>query len=288
MQELTPEGRRLLQEFADRHAVTFDAVVTLLRALIAGNGSQAQFDHPDLGGMGQWSRGGMIMVGDIFNQGLKHRVDTLCNELANLLRSQPLLRAGSGSFQSQSQGSGDASLFVQGSNSSFGRWWPADLGDPSATGAQNEMRYAYFPHTRRLAIRLGGRVSVYDTGEHLITGCSQQQSGDQSLTFTSQLGLVRLADLPLVHAGEARSQDSVARIFSTPEPSQSPNSPMSPPRAPTTASAKAQSTISEDPRQSSGTTDILSTIDRLAQLRDKGALTEEEFVAAKSSLLSRL
>ncbi len=164
MQELTPEGRRLLQEFADRHAVTFDAVVTLLRALIAGNGSQAQFDHPDLGGMGQWSRGGMIMVGDIFNQGLKHRVDTLCNELANLLRSQPLLRAGSGSFQSQSQGSGDASLFVQGSNSSFGRWWPGDLGDPSATGAQNEMRYAYFPHTRRLAIRLGGRVSVYDTG----------------------------------------------------------------------------------------------------------------------------
>jgi hypothetical protein len=40
--------------------------------------------------MGQWSRGGMIMIGDMFNQGLKHRVDTLCKELAGFLSSQPL------------------------------------------------------------------------------------------------------------------------------------------------------------------------------------------------------
>jgi hypothetical protein len=29
----------------------------------------------------------MIMVGDMFNQGLKYRVDALCSELAGLLRS---------------------------------------------------------------------------------------------------------------------------------------------------------------------------------------------------------
>ena len=106
MQEITPEGQRILADVASRNGVSFDAVVTLLRALVAGNGSQAQFSHPDLGGMGQWSQGGMIMVGDMFNQGLKYRVDTLCNELANLLRSQPLFRHTGGSFQSQSQGSG--------------------------------------------------------------------------------------------------------------------------------------------------------------------------------------
>ena len=42
----------------------------MVRALMEGNGSQAQFSHPDLGGMGQWSQGGMIMVGDMFNEGL--------------------------------------------------------------------------------------------------------------------------------------------------------------------------------------------------------------------------
>ncbi|MEA2788303.1 MAG: hypothetical protein QOG73_709, partial [Acetobacteraceae bacterium] len=40
-----------------------------------------------------------------------------------------------------------------------------------------------------------GRVRVYDTGEHRIGGFSQQQSGSQSLTFTSQTGSIRLEDL---------------------------------------------------------------------------------------------
>jgi len=74
----------------------------LLGALEQGNGRQAQFNHPDLGGMGQWSQGGMIMVGDMFNQGLKYRVDALCNELAGLLRSQPLAEAEAGRFPPQS------------------------------------------------------------------------------------------------------------------------------------------------------------------------------------------
>ena len=30
------------------------------------------------------------------------------------------------------------------------KWWPADLGDPSTSGAQNDMRYAFFPDERRL------------------------------------------------------------------------------------------------------------------------------------------
>jgi hypothetical protein len=40
-----------------------------------------------------------------------------------------------------------------------------------------------------------GNVRVYDTGEHRIGGFSQQQSGSQSLSFSSQLGTVRLEDL---------------------------------------------------------------------------------------------
>ena len=67
--------------------------------------------------------GGMIMVGDMFNQGLKHRVDALCNELAGLLHSQPSLGA-VGQAQSQTQGGGGVSLFVAGSPSAS-QWWPA-------------------------------------------------------------------------------------------------------------------------------------------------------------------
>ena len=282
MQDLTPEGLRILEDVARRHAVSLDAVVTLLRALMEGNGSQAQFNHPDLGGMGQWSQGGMIMVGDMFNQGLKHRVDTLCSELARLLGGQTLLSANAGSFQSQSQsGSGGVSWFVPGSGASSRRWWPAELGDPASTGAQNELRYACFPGPRRLAIQQGGRVSVYDTGEHRITGFSQQQSGDQSLTFTSQFGLVRVADLPLVFPNGTQPEAPATSIFATPQPSPKPISPaVAPEVAPPTAAPK--------PAASPAVGDILTTIERLAELRQKNVLTEEEFAAKKSELLSRL
>src|SRR3954451_3762437 len=91
MQELTPEGQRTLQGIAERHGVSTDAALTLLRALVAGRGGMAQFNHPELGGMGQWSQGGMTMVGDMFNQGLRARVDALCTELASLLRTEPLI-----------------------------------------------------------------------------------------------------------------------------------------------------------------------------------------------------
>jgi hypothetical protein len=282
MQDLTPEGLRILEDVAARHAVSLDAVVTLLRALMEGNGSQAQFNHPDLGGMGQWSQGGMIMVGDMFNQGLKHRVDTLCNELARLLHAQPSFGATAGSFQSQSQsGGGGVSLFVPGYASSSSRWWPAELGDPASTGAQNDLRYAYFPGPRRLAIQLGGRVSVYDTGEHRITGFSQQQSGDQSLTFTSQFGLVRVADLPLVSPNSPQPENPSASPLAAPPPSPKPASPAA-------ATQVVAAPPAPKPAASSAPDDILTTIERLAELRQKNILTEEEFAAKKSELLSRL
>src|SRR3954452_7064731 len=191
MQELTPEGQHIIENIAQRHGVSVDAALTLLRALVAGQGTMAQFSHPDLGGMGQWSKGGMTMVGDMFNQGLRARVDALCTELASLLAAEPTL-VGAALSQSQSQsqsGSGSGvSLFIPGARAPSGAWWPAQLGSPSSVGAQKELRYAVFPAVHRLAIESGGRVIVYDTNDHLISGVSQQQSGDQSLTFTSQRG----------------------------------------------------------------------------------------------------
>ena len=54
MNNLTPDGLRLVNEIAARHGVGSEAALALLGALRDGNGAQAQFNHPDLGGMGQW------------------------------------------------------------------------------------------------------------------------------------------------------------------------------------------------------------------------------------------
>lgn len=99
-----------LDAIAARHGVGPDAVRHLLDALARGHGRMAQFNHPDLGGMGQWSAGGMTMIGDMFNSGLKARVVALCDELAPLATGE---NQGSGWGSSQSQGSGSGGSWNQ-------------------------------------------------------------------------------------------------------------------------------------------------------------------------------
>jgi hypothetical protein len=170
-----------------RHSVSADAVRTILRALRSGGGSMAQFSHADLGGMSQWTPG-MTMVGDMFNDGLKSKLDAVCTELAAYV-----VETSSNDHRDDSDHWVSYRSKKPGSN-----WWPASLGAPSAVGAQNDLEYAVFPDTHRLAIKDGGRIDIYDTGEHQIFGVGQSQSANRTLVFTSQDGLVRVADLPKV------------------------------------------------------------------------------------------
>jgi hypothetical protein len=271
MPKLTPEGERIVAGLAERYAIGVDAVKLMLDAVVRGGGSMAQFNIQELGGNGQWMRGGMTMVGDMFNNSLKATVDNLCYELSNLLASQPGIVAPVSQYQSQSQGSGGGaagdgvSLFVPQSPFQSGSWWPAGLGHPSSTGAQNSLRYAYFPGSHRLAIDYGGRVEVYDTLDHDIQGFGQQQSGDASLTFSSQRGVVRVDTLP-----RAGGEEEVAKAV--------PQTTASPPSAP----MPSQTAASED------SSSILALLEQLGQLKEKGILTEEEFAAKKTELLKRL
>jgi hypothetical protein len=268
MQKLTSEGQRIIDDLAQRYGVSTDAALNLLDAVMAGNGSMAQFNHPELGGSGQWMQGGMTMVGDIFNNALKFKVDGLCSELSQLLAQSSSFFAPA-SYQSQSQGgpqyaNPEVSLFVAGSQNS-NQWWPTDLGIPSTTGAQNAVRYAYFPAARRLAIEVNGQVTIYDTLNHQISGVSQQQSGDASVTFTSQFGLVSLSSLPVV----------------SPEPG-------APAVEPPTLTGEPPPSVTQDTASVAADEDILATIERLAKLHKKGILSEQEFTAKKVELLSRL
>src|SRR4051812_9616538 len=189
--------------------------MTMLQAVVNGNGTMAQFNQWELGGPGQWLLGGMTMVGDMFNHSLKAKVDNLCSELSRLLAQQPFVppAQASGSYShSQSQwqggspqpaggGSGEGGLFVAPAPGWSGSWWPGDLGQPNSSGGQNHIRYAYFAGPRRLAVEENGQVTVYDTLDHQIGGVSQQQDANSSLTFSSQYGTVNVASLPIVSGG---------------------------------------------------------------------------------------
>jgi hypothetical protein len=179
----------LVEQMAKKHAVSRGAVEVVLAALRSGGGRMAQFSHADFGGMSQWSPG-MSMVGDMFNTQLKAKLDALCSDIAAHLDSEDA------PAPDGRRAAGDGVSYRSPTPSVD--WWPAGLGRPGAVGAQNDLRYAVFPDTRRLVIDDHGTVSVFDTGSRQIFGAAQAQSADRTLTFTSQNGLVRIADLPRV------------------------------------------------------------------------------------------
>ena len=309
MPTLSAEGNQVVQSLAQRHGISPDAVTHMLIAVQNGNGTMAQFCHPEFGGSGQWMQGGMTMVSDLFNYQLKSRVDNLCSDIANELAKHQNVPF-SGSSQSQSQNGSSSQSQASGSigsqNSLFVpdptmNWWPSDLGSPAATGSQNNIRYAYFPNINRLAVTTGGEPWVYDTMNHNIGGFSQQQGYGGSITFTSQFGTVDLSTLPVVSKAGVLQQQPAPQRPNRQQPaaqqpvSQQPSFQQTQQPMPNQSSFAAQSTSTpqttsnmNDSDYGATEDDIIATLERLGSLRDKGYITEEEFTSKKQDLLNRL
>ena len=167
---------------AQKHGISESAVRHLAQAIVQGNGTQAQFNHPELGGSGQWMPR-MVMIGDMFNNKLKAKVESLCHELAAAYQDgqiKPLSTMQT--MQTQ--------------------WWSADLKKPSIAGEQNNLRYAYFPDEGRLIIEHNTQETMYNTSPHTITGVSQQQtSGHMMLVFQTQSGqMLTIQDFSIIQS----------------------------------------------------------------------------------------
>jgi hypothetical protein len=258
VRKLTSQGERAVTDLSTRYGVSTDAVRVMLEAVRAGNGTMAQFSHPELGGSGQWMAGGMTMVGDMFNYGLQATVSGLASELSSLLASTPV-------YEPAPDPSAGAPGPVHQAN--LDSWWPGELGWPGASGGQDDSRYAVFPQARRLAVQSGGGpVRVYDTLDHAIGGVQQQQGGlPGTLSFTSQHGTFTVQSLPLVSPAQPAPP--------APEPAADP-APAAPPERAAPAGTDADA--------------VLTALERLGDLHQRGVLTDQEFAAKKAELLSRL
>lgn len=289
MQNLTPVGQQIVNDLSSRYNLSQDAVIHMLNAVNNGAGTMAQFNCPELGGGGQWMAGGMTMVGDMFNYSLKNTVNNLCAELANALANNTI-------YTPPPAGSRNS-----------GNWWPSELGQPSSSGGQNNSRYALFPN--RLAVEVNGVLSVYDTLDHQIGGVSQQQGSNDSLVFNSQYGTISVSNLPLVSGANAPSNN---QNFIQPEPvnsgmqnngfqnngmqsmqNQSSQYQTQQPQQQEPQQAFEQAPPPAQPQQNPASSpsqggDVFQLIEKLANLRDMGAVTEEEYQNKKNDLLSRI
>ena len=259
---VSPEAEDAITDIAQRYGLSREAVLAMLFAVHTGGGTMAQFAIPELGGSGQWMRGGMTMVGNMFDNALKARVDALCGELSQLLATTKVFPA-----------SASATLRVH-------------LGQLVASRAR---RAELVRRAERRAIRsVPGHPAARDPGQRKhaglrhrrapIGGVQQHQGGAYgSVTFTSQLGTFDVSSLP-----ELGSQ----RVVETPSAAPTPEHPVEPAphvapqsQAPAPASAAG---ASGDPAS------IVAAIESLAGLHERGILTDEEFAAKKTELLGRL
>ena len=247
MQNLTDAGQQVVNDLSNRYNISPDAVMHMLVSVNNGAGSMAQFNCPELGGAGQWMSGGMTMVGDMFNQGLQATVSNLCGELSNALANTQM-------FSEVPAGTPGSS-----------EWWPAGLGAPFSSGGQNNTRYAVF--AGRLAVDVNGQVTLYDTLDHQIGGVSQQQGGNDSLSFSSQYGTIAVDSLPVVLSDGSTVQPQQSNNFIEPA---------------------APVEFVPEPVIDEGSNDVITLINKLAELNSAGVLTDEEFGAKKAELLERL
>jgi hypothetical protein len=288
MQALTAAANQAIASLSNRYGVSEDAVRTLLFAVSAGGGTMAQFYHVDLGGGGQWMRGGMTMVGDMFNSGLKSRVDGICSELSSLLATQTVFAP---LPQAESSGGGYGGY-------STNSWWPAELGSPSSSGGQNDSQYAYFPGSARLAVKQGGHVAIYDTLDHQIGGVQQQQGGSSgSFSFSSQRGTFSVDSLPFAPESPGYLPPSppyYAPQSGGPAPgyeqsgyAQSTGYAQAPGYSPSPEPSYSQPS-NTSPRAGRSPEEILAAIERLGDLHRKGLLSDSEFQTKKADLLAQL
>jgi hypothetical protein len=186
-----------------------------------------------------------------------------------------------------------ASLFVVPAPGLSSDWWPSDLRWPNSTGAQNGVRYAYFAQARRLAIESNGSVAVYDTQDHQLGSFSQQQGCGGSVTFSSQYGLVEVTRLPVVSVDGVQQNTSLAGNTNGLHSQQAAISGWRP--EPLPAAALLQTPVPLQPalqafpgNTAPGGADIFMMIEKLADLRSRAIISDEDFRTKKTELLARL
>ena len=159
----------VIRDLAAEHGVTVSTVATLLHGLQATGGNQVQFNISELGGMGQWQPG-MTMVGDMFNNALKTKVDKLCSALSEISRELPR------------EATSEKAALPGRSHATF-------------KGSQNDTHYTYYADEDRLVLYENGKNTSYDTTGYALTGVQQSQDNSgKRLSFTHAGGSAQVKD----------------------------------------------------------------------------------------------
>ena len=166
-----------IHDIAAKYQITEATVRTLLEGLQTTSGFQVQFNIAELGGMGQW-QSGMVMIGDMFNEGLKAKVSALCAELASFLREPHPTEPEETATEPTTSAA------------------PIKTLRATFSGSQNGTKYAYYAPQNVLQIEEEDKIARYSTEGLTLWGVQQAQDGTgKKLKFTHAGGTITVDDL---------------------------------------------------------------------------------------------
>ena len=156
-----------IAQIAQKHALSEEAVTHLFNQLSLGHGTQAQFNHPAFGGIGQWQNG-MLMISDFSNHALKAKLTGIFAELVELYNQ----RGGQPTIEAKPETN--------------------TLGKPTMVATQNHLTVNYYQDRSLIVItdNQRNRAVTYSVAPHRLTGVSQQNQNNSlySLSFTNDKG----------------------------------------------------------------------------------------------------
>lgn len=178
-----PQLEQEYQRIAQQYGVSAEAVQQLAHALIRGRLKTARFNHPELGGIGKWRRGD-VLLGDVRDEDHKTLVWRLAEELMPLLKHVPL---------PASSEENEQTLVMP--------WWGDRLlGEPIITDRFESVQYGYFLESRRVIVLRGDDLIHYDADGLLVTGLVRRVSPSRGLELILQTvtGEVNVEALPII------------------------------------------------------------------------------------------
>lgn len=171
----------LYQQLSNTHHVSVEAIQVLVRALVEGGYRSANFNHPELGGVGKWN-GGDVILGDMSQEALRLKiwriVQGLLPTLQQTIPPEPIQEA-------------DATFVMP--------WWnDVTLREPVLKGMFESTTFGYFLEGARVVVKQSEHITHYDASGHLVTDLQMMSGarGQMVLVLQTLSGDIAVSDLP--------------------------------------------------------------------------------------------
>lgn len=184
MTDLTP----LYKQVSATYGLSIEAIEVLAQALVEGGYRSASFNHRELGGVGKWN-GGDVILGDMSQEAWRLKIwraiQALLPTLQQTIRAAPVADT-------------DDATFVM-------MWWAdVTLREPAISGVFESLTYGYFLEAGRVVVRNEDHHTLmhYDARGLLVTGLdvAAGERGQRVLVLRSINGDVPVHELPPIES----------------------------------------------------------------------------------------